>query len=420
MNARRVRTFTLFPTNLSRCLVAGASKCDQYSLSNVWPGFNDPPQNAEEAPGGTEHIPVDYPSVADTLRTVLGGLTDLETLEVVSKHNAPGFAAFISLKPRFLDLGWPSFYSTLTALSLNVALDALDVVLPPSDVLLPCLSNFTLDLYPHRTRDARTVFKTILVPFISRHAPTLRFLQLSCTTFIDPYGFLADIPFIPSLSSFSVAVPCADPMEMDFSGLEAFLTLHRETLHHFKYGYVQSAHSSSPFHMVLVPPSPEAWYSQGWLKLSFPNLRVLDLSFHYVHNGCHVPPTITYILQYAHTLRELHLWPFVLSFRHLSDLVKGLAEYQVIESLDLVMSNFNADVLELLAAELPQLVSLSIISPSRAFKSSLGPSSQADDVDKVRRTIPQGCYAKILFRSLMAFVRFAFHPGPCALWISTP
>ena len=256
---------------------------------------------------------------------------------------------FHPLKLAILDNRWATFSCSLRCLSLQTPLEDLTVIIP-RDIKLVQLEKFDLNIcITYRSSDVDGLMRKIILPFLTSHKDTLKFLVLNAEENFNLSSFLKEIPHIPRLSGFSLNQTFTSSELTALSGHHRFLQTHQSHLLDLNMKF-------TPWYSLC--PTTETWFTQAWCRVRLPQLRSLSLTLPQrpEHNAGGATP---YLLQYTQTLTTLSLKPCRFSYEAASVFLPELG-VGVLRTLELFVWAMSPDLLQLFAQYMPNLYSLKV------------------------------------------------------------
>ncbi|KAF9485735.1 hypothetical protein BDN70DRAFT_916839 [Pholiota conissans] len=261
---------------------------------------------------------------------------------------------------KILHASWPVFADNLRSLSITLGIEDIPPLLPKSKLnrleILSISISWSLCSASHQA----LVMSNDLVPFIAAHCDTIRDFVLNLPTSLDHSTFLKSTPNLPFLRKFTLIQYYINLGQHDFDGHFEFLTAHRSHLQHLEVRMHPRSFSSPSF------PSCAQWFSQPWQMIHFPNLHVLkfdiydDLRWRDDINLASTP----LFHQHMHQLVALEFRQWDVTYSNIAQFVTALRPSNL-QNLSLSISTMSADLLHLLADELPKLHSLQLYSAER-------------------------------------------------------
>jgi hypothetical protein len=205
--------------------------------------------------------------------------------------------------------------------------------------------------------DSQELIEDLLLPFLSSLKGTLRSLSVSVSISLDMTPFFNGLGHFPLLQKLIIIVSITSTTLTDPSTLTRVLDIHKETLQHFT---IRRNHGSN-----LHTPSDPAygtWVTKELSTLVLPVLETLEISL-WPSMPWRSPLTLPIIPQ-AHRLASLSLLDGVLYNSQVEAILSSLSRSteggSCMKSLQLSVRYLHPQLMDLLAAKLPQLKGLDL------------------------------------------------------------
>jgi len=138
----------------------------------------------------------------------------------------------------------------------------------------------------------------------------------------------------------------------DCSGLQHILELHSHQLNELS---VQVSQSITTIQNFAPPPTRAEWYEQGFLKVSLPKLKILELRMD-LFTDLHL--TCTYLRRFENSLTSLALLRRTFSYTDIATLCRVFSRRNNLRALTVTVDILSPQLLELFATELSNLETL--------------------------------------------------------------
>jgi hypothetical protein len=289
----------------------------------------------------------------DRLLDNVPGLTKLTKMDIYLQHNSKD--PFHAMKIKVLEAGWLVFSANLTALSLNVPLEELPLVVPSHNTLLQ-LESFSIVLYNFNfTSEPNEVISRALLPFLIKLGPTLRSLKLAARENVDISSILANLPHMFYLRNLDISHPFLSLELTSLVGHQLFLEAHQSQLQHLSLDFFRV--QSSPLNITAD------FFNQEWCHVVLPELQCLSFHLCGFTVSCEAA-AITYLQRQIPSLKSLKVHPLWFSYDQMTSIITGPKStgYQLkaLRTLDVQIRCFSPNILSLLADRIPHLRSLKL------------------------------------------------------------
>ena len=315
-----------------------------------------PPVPTVPPPTPPSRRAVRYTELASDLVARMSNVEELNVEGLWGLSDGPaGLRSICCGRRNFIDLeytmqtmiatGWSTFGSTLRRLKLHLPHYCFFISSMPT-LVFPCLEELDITL------DISIFLRDRVVPFINDHHSTLQSLKLSFEEISpDACSYLCQIRNIPNLTTFHFRYHVIDVINLDTSGLHAFLSTHATNLRALRldlYTDEDCRGRLNPYDLVCTVNA----------CIALPRLESLELG-----GGCftNLEKIGTYLWPYARSLTVLKFERRHLLFREVEVLLEALTRHDKLRSLSMYVLHLTPELLDLLAMKLPYLDHLYII-----------------------------------------------------------
>ena len=293
------------------------------------------------------------PDAVQTTMESVSHLTNISSI-TIECSNAYNLGMFKKLTPVILSR-WEPSRNTLTSLTLSIPLERLSTLVPTYLITFPHLESISIAFFTlrhsHTPHDILVeALNSTVLPFINQHGLSLRALKVELRTVkFDLTPFLAGMKFLPNLQSLSFPVTQA----MQPRTIQTFLQSSSESLRNLEISFAFFIPDSNSFATICR-------YLKD-IEISLPHIQNLTIDFNDHPGTFGQLATLAQMFQSSDNLISLKLMRKSLIGTEVSSFLDPASKvpgFTGLRHLHIGISNFTPQVIDLLAARLPNLCEL--------------------------------------------------------------